>query len=42
MLDDIFMIVLSINACREINGFSSVIFVCAFIYIIVRLIKRMK
>ena len=42
MLDDIFMIVLCINVCREINGFSYVIFVCAFIYFVVKLIKRMK
>ena len=42
MVEDIFMIVLGINACREINAFSYIIFVCVFIYFVVKLIKRMK
>ena len=42
MLTDIFMIVLCINACREIDWISYVNFVCAFIYYVVKIMKHIK
>jgi len=42
MWTDIFMLVLFLNALRNIDTFSYIIFVCVFIYFLIRVIKWVK
>jgi len=42
MWTDIFMLVLFLNALRNIDTFSYIIFVCVFIYFLIRVIILIK
>lgn len=39
-LSDIFMIVLVLNAMRDVNAFSYVIFACAFVCLVCRILQK--
>lgn len=40
-LSDIFMICLTINAMRDINEFSYIIFACAFVCLVCRTLQKL-
>lgn len=39
-LSDIFMICLTINAMRDVNAFRYIVFACAFICLVCRILQR--
>ena len=39
-LSDIFMFVLVLNAMRDINAFSYVVFACAFVCLVCRILQK--